>query len=146
MTKRRFAAALTGGLTAALMTMTVGLADASAESDEDKARAAGAKALSAEEIEALIVGNTVTAKAGGKVFVFHYSSDNVLSGELLGGGWSDSGYYGITDGNQVCLSMTKDKGRLRCLTLLKHDEVIRKYNARGQGTFEFVKIEAGNQL
>ena len=146
MKKRLSGQALRSGLLAALMTVTLSFVGTAAESDQDQALATGAKPLSAEEIEALIVGNTVTAKAGGKVFVFHYSADNVLRGELLGGGWSDRGYYGVTDGNQACVSMTKDRGRLRCLTLLKTDGMIRKYNARGEASFAFVKVEEGDRL
>ncbi len=117
-----------------------------AESARQTALNAGATQLTSEEIEALIVGNTVKAKSGGKVFHFHYSADNVLSGKMDGGGWSGSGYYGITDNDQVCLSMAKDKGRLRCLTLIKHQGEVKKYNVDGKMTFEFIGIQSGNRL
>ena len=89
-----------------------------AETDFDKAIAAGGTALSADEIATLIVGKTITAELGDKTFKFHYGADNVLTGQMVGGGWSGSGYYGITDTNQVCLSMPQDKGRLRCTKLV----------------------------
>lgn len=117
-----------------------------AGADQQEAIQQGAVQMTSEEIEALIVGNTVTAKSGDKVFYFHYSADNVLSGKLVGGDWSDSGYYGITDEDKVCLSMTKDKGRLRCLTLMKLDGSVQKYNSKGKMTFELLEIQTGNHL
>ena len=120
----------------------VGAASAgSAQSDLDKALADGASIMTSDEIAALLVGSTVTARAGEKMFTFQYGTDNVLSGEMAGGGWSDSGYYGITDGDRVCLSMTPDKGRLRCLTLIRDGEGAKKYSAAGKMTFELLKIE-----
>ena len=112
-----------------------------------KALAEGAERLTAEEIADLLVGNTVKARAGNKRFLFHYSTDNVISGKLVGGDWSDEGYYGIADTDQVCLSITKDEGRLRCITLLRHEDgVVRKYNAEGAMTFELLEVEEGNML
>jgi hypothetical protein len=78
--------------------------------------------------------------------LFYYSDDNVLSGKLIGGDWSDTGYYGITDDDRVCLSITKDKGRLRCLTLLKWDGSVKKYDTNGNMTFELLGFEEGNHL
>ena len=80
-----------------------------AETELQTAIKAGATQLTSEEIAALIVGNTVKAKSGEKVFHFYYSEDNVLSGKLDGGGWSGAGYYGITDNDRVCLSMAYDR-------------------------------------
>ena len=117
-----------------------------ADSDRQTAIKAGATQLTSEEIEALLVGNTVKAKSGQKVFFFHYSKTNVLSGKLDGGGWSDTGYYGITDDDRVCLSMTKDKGRLRCLTLMKLEGEVKKYNVDGKMTFELLEFQSGNHL
>lgn len=127
-----------------LMTLTHG---AMAGSDLEKALDAGATRLTADEISDLLVGNTVKARAGDKEFLFHYATDNVISGRLIGGDWSDQGYYGIADTDQVCLSITKDQGRLRCITLLRHEDgVVRKYNAQGQMTFELLEFEEGNML
>ena len=120
---------------------------AMAGSDLEKALDAGASRLTAGEIADLLVGNTVKVKAGDKQFLFHYGTDNVISGELIGGDWSDEGYYGIADTDQVCLSITKDEGRLRCITLLRHEDgVVRKYNAEGEMTFELLEVEEGNML
>jgi len=117
-----------------------------AESAQQAAIKAGATQLTSEEIEALLVGNTVKAKSGEKVFYFYYSEDNVLSGKLDGGGWSGTGYYGITDDDRVCLSMAKDKGRLRCLTLMKLGSEVKKYNVDGKMTFELLEFQSGNRL
>ena len=117
-----------------------------AETERQTAIKAGASQLTSEEIEALIVGKTVKAKSGEKIFYFHYSEDNVLSGKLDGGGWSGAGYYGITDDDQVCLSMAKDKGRLRCLTLMKLEGEVKKYNVDGKMTFELLEFRSGNHL
>jgi len=120
---------------------------AMAGSDLEKALDAGAIRLTAEDIAGLLVGKTVKARAGDKKFLFYYATDNVISGRLIGGDWSDQGYYGIADTNQICLSITKDQGRLRCLTLLRdEDGVVRKYNAQGKMTFELLEFEEGNML
>ncbi|RMH34741.1 MAG: hypothetical protein D6690_10085 [Nitrospirae bacterium] len=130
--------------TLAVAVLAVSLVSAAAETAKEKAINAGAKQLTAEEIADLLVGKTVTARAGEKKFLFHYSRDNVLSGKLIGGGWSDTGYYGITDDNRVCLSMSKDKGRLRCLTLLREqDSTVKKYNVDGDMTFELLEFQEG---
>lgn len=130
----------------ALLVVAVSAHVAHAETDQEKAIRMGAKQLTSEEIADLLVGKTVMARSGEKQFYFYYSEDNVLSGKLIGGDWSDSGYYGITDDNRVCLSMTKDKGRLRCLTLLVNDGAVKKYNVDGKMTFELLEFTEGNQL
>ena len=117
-----------------------------AEMVMQKALEAGARQLNAEEIANLLVGKTVTAKSGDKRFLFHYSEDNVLSGKLIGGNWSDTGYYGITDDDRVCLSISKDKGRLRCVTLLVLDGAVKKYDVNGKMTFELLDFQDGNHM
>jgi hypothetical protein len=130
--------------TLAFVVLAVSSVGVGAETAKEKAMNAGAKQLTGEEIANLLVGKTVTARSGEKKFLFHYSKDNVLSGKLIGGDWSDTGYYGITDDNRVCLSMSKDKGRLRCMTLLrKRDGTVEKYNVDGNMTFELLKFQEG---
>jgi len=136
--------ALIGAVALALLAVSPG--GAAAETALEQAVAAGAKKLTADEIANLIVGKTVTAKSGEKRFLFHYSAGNVLSGRLIGGKWSDTGYYGITDDDRVCLSISKDKGRLRCLTLLAMDGAVRKYNVAGDMTFELLSFEDGKHM
>ena len=134
-------AALAGIL--AITGVAVSSAGAAAETAREKAIEAGASQLSADQIADRIVGKTVTAAAGDKRFLFHYSADNVLSGMLIGGGWSDTGYYGITDDNRVCLSMSQDKGRLRCLTLLEQNGAVKKYRTDGKMSFELLEYNEG---
>jgi hypothetical protein len=114
-----------------------------AETELEAALANGGKQLTADQIAARIVGKTVTAALGEKRFLFHYSNDNVLSGRLLDGDWSDTGYYGITDDDRVCLSMTNDNHRLRCLVLVEQGGTIRKYNSDGEATFELLEVRDG---
>ncbi|MFQ5565645.1 MAG: hypothetical protein ACE5EU_04710 [Paracoccaceae bacterium] len=128
---------------AAALTLALGAPAATAGSDLEDALAAGATRLSADEIATRIVGKTVSAALGEKRFLFYYSADNVLTGQLVGGGWSGSGYYGITDDDRVCLSMAKDKGRLRCLTLLEQDGKIIKYRTDGSASFEMLEFHDG---
>ncbi len=139
-------AATTIGAVTALGLAALTATAIAAASDRQEALQQGAVVMTSEEIEALIVGNTVKARAGDKLFLFHYGDDNLLSGRLIDGKWSGAGYYGITDGDRVCVSMPKDKGRLRCLTLMKQDGAIRKYDAKGDMTFEFIEIQSGNRL
>lgn len=112
-------------------------------SDFEAALAGGGERLSSEEIADLIVGKTVSAKLGDKRFLFFYGPDNVLSGQLVGGNWSDEGFYGITDDDRVCVSMTKDTGRLRCLTLVRQGDQLRKYTADGSASFELLEFQNG---
>ena len=140
----RIRAALIGTL--ALAVLASSSAGAVAQTAREKALNAGAKQLSSSEIADLVVGKTVTAKSGKKRFLFHYSHQNVLSGKLIGGGWSDTGYYGITDDNRMCVSISKDKGRLRCLTLLVRDGAVKKYNTKGAMTFELLGFKKGNHM
>jgi hypothetical protein len=119
---------------------------AAAGSDLDAAMAAGGERMSADEIANLIVGKRVTAQAGDKVFDFYYAPDNTLDGRLQGGGWAGAGHYAITDGDQVCVSMTKDKGRYRCLTMVRQGDSLMKFNAAGKKTFELLEIEPSEGL
>lgn len=143
MTNLKIKAAL---LCAAMLTDLLFTGHAMADSERRAAIESGAVQLSSEEIEALVVGNTVTAKAGEKIFNFFYGTNNVISGQLVGGGWSGTGYYGVTDQDSVCLSMAQDKGRLRCMTLMKQNGTIRKYSTTGKQTFELLEVRTGNQL
>lgn len=140
----RLKATLIGTLALAILAMSA--LGAVAQTAKEKAIDAGATQLTSDQIADLLVGKTVTARSGGKRFLFHYSEDNVLSGKLIGGGWSGTGYYGITDDDRVCLSMAKDKGRLRCLTLLSSNGAVKKYNVNGDMTFELLAFQEGKHL
>lgn len=129
-----------GALLLAMSLAAPGLALATELND---ALAAGGTRLSSDEIAKLVVGNTVTAGLGDKRFMFHYGPDNVISARLIDGDWSDAGFYGISDDDRVCVSMTKDEGRLRCLTLVRQDGKIRKYATDGSASFELLEIREG---
>jgi len=133
---------LIGTLASALLALPA--AGTAGETALERALDNGARQLGAEEIAERLVGKTVRATSGGKEFLFHYSEDNVLSGKLIGGDWSDTGYYGITDDDRLCLSMSKDEGRLRCVTLLRHgDGSVKKYNVDGDMSFELLEFHDG---
>ena len=136
--------ALTGAL--AMAAVAVSSAGAAAETELEKAMQAGAARLTADQIAARLVGKTVTAVAGEKRFLFYYSTDNVLSGKLIDGGWSGSGYYGITDDDRVCVSMSKDKGRLRCMAVLEQNGTVKKYRTNGKMTFELLEFDDGKMF
>lgn len=132
--------------TVVLALMVLPAAGAVAATEKQEALDTGARQLTSEQIADRIVDKTVTARLGDKRFLFHYSEDNVLTGEMIDGDWSDTGYYGIADNDRVCLSMSKDEGRLRCLSLLEVDGQLIKYNSAGKKTFELLEFQDGNQL
>ena len=136
---------LPGKITFAAL-VTLPLISWAGESAMEKAITGGARQLNADDIAGLIVGKAVTATLGEKQFSFYYSQDNILSGKLIGGDWADQGYYGITDDHRVCLSMTKDKGRLRCMSLVVMNGAVTKYNSAGEATFRLIEFREGNQL
>ncbi|WP_425085483.1 hypothetical protein [Ruegeria profundi] len=107
-----------------------------AETDLEAALNSGAERLNADQIADLLIGNTVTATSGEKRFRFFYDPNNVVSGELTNGGWSGAGAFAITDTDKVCVSMTADNGRYRCMTVLRVGDSIQKFNADGKRTFE----------
>jgi hypothetical protein len=119
---------------------------ANADTALDKALAGGGERLSSDEIADLLVGKRVVARAGDKVFNFHYAPTNVLKGELQGGGWSGTGHYAITDGNEICVSMAQDAGRYRCLTVVRHGDSLRKFDARGEKTFDLLETRTASGL
>ncbi|MCL7940578.1 hypothetical protein M8009_09740 [Halomonas sp. ATCH28] len=109
----------------------------------------GAQQLTADEIAEQFVGKTGTwlSPSGDRKMAIHYGEDNDLQGEQIGGDWSATGYYGITDNDSICVSWDgRDEGRLRCLDVLVVDGVVTKFNADGSlnGTYE--GFEDGNTL
>lgn len=129
---------------AAAMALTA--TTAIAGSDLEVAMDRGGERLTADQIAELLIGKTVTAKSGDKMFHFHYHPDNELAGELVSGGWQGTGAFAITDADQVCVSMAADKGRYRCLTVVREGETIRKFDAQGKMTFELLSFEPSTGL
>ena len=66
-----------------------------------------------------------------------------MTGELTNGGWKGTGAFAITDTDQVCVSMAADNGRYRCLTVLRVDGTVYKFNASGKRTFELLSFQPG---
>ena len=119
------------------------------ETDKDKALKNGAVQLTADQIAERVAGKTVTFEAAGsgKRFLVYYSEGNDAAGKLIGGNWSDTGFYGIADNNTICLSwINSDKPRLRCLHVLLVDGVVTKFKADGSLSGSIIKIEDGKIL
>lgn len=114
--------------------------------DEQAALEAGAERLTSDQIAERFVGQTVTfvSASGDKTFLIHYGEDNNVAGRMVGGGWSDTGYYAVANDDSICLSWNgSDKGRLRCMTVLVVDGVVKKYKADGSLSGSIVAFETG---
>ena len=117
-----------------------------AETDLEAALDNGAERLNADQIAELLIGNTVTATSGEKRFRFFYDPNNIVSGELTNGGWNGAGAFAITDTDKVCVSMAADKGRYRCMTVLRVGDSVQKFSADGKRTFELHSFEPSTGL
>ena len=118
--------------TLALATLAVSSVGALAQTARDKAVSRNAQPLGSDAIAERFVGKSVTFRPGSKEFLVHYGEDNVVSGKLVSGKWSDTGYYAITNDDSICLSWkTSGKGRLRCWSVLVVDGVVKKFNPDG---------------
>lgn len=143
--RRAFAAQVVGAALAAVVASGPRPAVAGSN-DLEAALEAGAKRLTADQIAERFVGKTVTfvSAAGNKRFLIHYGEDNDVAGKMVGGDWSDTGYYAVADDDSICLSWKgSDKGRLRCMTVLVVDEVVKKYKANGSLSGRIVAFETG---
>lgn len=128
---------------AALVTFSLG---AAAGTDQQNALNSGATQLTATEIAERFAGKTATfvSAAGANKFSVYYNQDNEIAGTMIGGNWSDTGFYGIADNNTICLSWNnRDKPKLRCLSVLLVDGVVKKYNADGSLSGSIVQFEDG---
>ena len=102
--------------------------------------------LTANEIAERFAGKTVTfvSASGEKKFSIFYSQGNEVAGTMIGGDWSDTGFYGIADNNTICLSWNnRDKPKLRCMHALLVDGVVKKFKADGSLSGSIVKFEDG---
>jgi hypothetical protein len=129
---------------AAVLTL-IATSGAMAETAMEKAVGEGAQRLGSDEIAAQLVGKTVTFKPGpDKEFLIHYGPDNDVSGKLIGGDWSDTGIYGVTDADSICLSWRKsDEGRLRCFYVVVVDGMVKKFKPDGSFAGDVVSFEDG---
>jgi hypothetical protein len=133
----------TWAITAALVFSANG---ALADTDLEAALESGGEVLRANQIAELIVGKVVTAKTGEKTFRFFYDPGNVVHGEMTNGGWQGTGAFAITDTDQVCVSMAADKGRYRCLTVVRNGKTVQKFNVEGKMAFELLNFEPSTGL
>ena len=132
--------------TLAFVTLVASSLGAAAESAKEKVLKDGATQLTSDEIAERIAGKTVTfvSASGDKKFLIYYSKDNDIAGKMVGGNWSDTGFYGIADNNTICLSWNgSDKPRLRCMYVLLVDGVVKKFTANGSLSGTIVKFEDG---
>lgn len=119
---------------------------AAGSTDLEAALEAGADRLNADEIAERFVGKTATfvSALGDKKFLVHYGKDNNITGKLVGGDWSDTGYYAVANDDSICLSWDgSDEGRLRCMAVLVVDGVVEKYKADGSLMGRIVAFESG---
>ncbi len=133
-------AALAVAVAAASPSATAGATEQQAALD------AGAKRLNSDQIAERFVGKTVTfvSASGDKKFLIHYGEDNNVAGKMMGGDWSDTGYYAVANDDSICLSWNgSDKGRLRCMAVLVVDGVVKKYKADGSVMGRIVASEPG---
>ena len=122
---------------------------AAAESAKEKALKDGAKQLTSDEIAERFTGKTLTfvTASGDKTFLVYYGHDNNIAGKMVGGKWSDTGYYGVANNDGICLSWKgSDKTRLRCFDVLVVDGVVKKYKADGSLSGSIVKFSDGKIL
>ncbi|MEM6668978.1 MAG: hypothetical protein AAF661_07145 [Pseudomonadota bacterium] len=131
---------------AASLALVLTIGAASAETELDTALSNGGSQLTSDQLAELLIGHIVTARSGDKTFRFFYDPSNVITGELTNGGWEGSGAFAITDTDQVCVSMAADMGRYRCLTAVRHGDVVRKFDVSGKMTFELLGFEPSTGL
>ena len=132
--------------TLACVALVTSSLSAAAGTDREEALNNGAEQLTANEIAERFTGKTVTfvSASGDKKFSIYYSQGNELAGTMIGGNWSDTGFYGIADNNTICLSWNnRDKPKLRCMSVLLVDGVVKKYNADGSLSGSIVQFEDG---
>ena len=122
---------------------------AAAETAMEKALKNGATQLTSDQIAERLADRTVTfaSASGDKKFLIYYGKGNEIAGKLVGGEWSDTGFYGIADNNTICLSWNRsDKPRLRCWYVLLVDGVVKKFKADGSLAGWITKFEDGKTL
>lgn len=136
--------AIMSGLTALALIIFSGSAQAG--SAMQAALDGGATRLTADQIADRFVGRTGIwiSASGDKKIAIYYGTHNDLRAQKTGGGWTGEGYYGIADNDNICISWKgKDKGRLRCLSVLVNNGVVIKFNADGSLNGRYENFAAG---
>jgi hypothetical protein len=117
-----------------------------ADTAREAALAGGARALSPDQIAEQFVGRTGTwvAASGDKTVKVYYGPDNDLHSNLMGGGWTGTGLYGVTSDGRICIAWDgPDDGRLRCLDVLVVDGTVVKYNPDGSRNGHYTAFTDG---
>jgi len=133
-------------VTAVLVAAGLASTGTAAGSGKDEALREGARQLAADEIAEQFVGRTGTwvSPSGDKKIMIYYGRNNDLRGEMVGGDWSGTGYYAVTNTDRICVSWDgADTGRLRCLDVLIEDGTVEKYNADGSLNGRYEGFEDG---
>ena len=119
--------------TLASLTLVLSAQSASAGDTLNAALDGTAQRLGADAIADRFVGQTgtwVSADGSRKIDIF-YGEDNALSAQPVGGDGQMTGFYGITDTDEMCISWDGGGDRLRCLDVVERDGAVAKYNADG---------------
>lgn len=137
-------AALSGALLAAALA-----SPALAETAMEKALAAGAERLTADEIAARLAGKTVTFEraASGDRFLVYYDEGNGTLIRKVGGDKVIEGFYAVTVNDHVCFGAEGDEPmRLRCVTVLMIDDMLHKFELDGSLRGRIVEQVDGNSV
>lgn len=116
------------------------------ETAREAALADGAQELNPDQIAEQFVGRTGTwvAASGDKTVEVYYGPDNDLHGNLVGGGWTGTGLYGVSSDGRICIAWDgPDNGRLRCLDVLVVDGAVVKYNPDGSRNGHYTEFTDG---
>jgi hypothetical protein len=119
------------------------------ETDKEAALKAGAVQLTAEQIAERIAGKTGLFLIGGgdKRVMIYYGEDNELAAKPVDSDSLLSGFYAVTDRDNVCMGWKKkDLPRLRCMDVLLLDGVVYKYNTDGSLNGVYENFEDGKIL
>lgn len=118
-----------------------------AETAMEKALAAGAERMTADEIAERLAGKTVTfefASTGDRVLVFYDGANGVLI-RKIGSDAVVQGFYAVSAADHICLGTKGDEPiRLRCLNVLLIDDQMHKFEIDGSLRGRVVEEVAGN--
>jgi hypothetical protein len=81
----------------------------------------------------------------GHKYLIYYGEDNQTMGKKVGGDTTMTGFYAVTDRDQVCLGWEgRDLPRLRCVDVLLIDGVMHKFKADGSLSGRITEVADGN--
>lgn len=113
----------------------------------EKALAAGAERLTADQIAARLAGKTVTFEpaASDARFLVYYGEANEMRIRKVGTDKVIEGFYAVSDADRVCFG-TKGDGpiRLHCVNVLVIDDQLHKFELDGSLRGRVVEEADGN--